>query len=205
MNYRDGKPTVLVVEDDSGLLQLLVKMLASGGFDTVAAGRAADGLSLVRQRQGAFDLAIVDMVMPGMSGLDLATDLGREYPSLKILYISGYAGSLAADALSRRTPDRVLLKPFTEQTLLERVRMLLEIAPRREPGQAAQTPGSAYSQWHVRVTVCLSALSWLTTIKCFATRLRRSCCVTRSSTWWARLATAPARLTYAAGRIPTWW
>ena len=77
MNYRDGKPTVLVVEDDSGLLQLLVKMLASGGFDTVAAGRAADGLSLVRQRQGAFDLAIVDMVMPGMSGLDLATDLWR--------------------------------------------------------------------------------------------------------------------------------
>jgi CheY-like chemotaxis protein len=138
VNYRNGRPTVLVVEDDACLLQLLVSMLASGGFDTVAAGRAAEGLSLVRQHCGAFDLAIIDMVMPGMSGLDLATDLEREYPNLKILYISGYVGSLAADALSRRTPDRVLLKPFTHQTLLERVRMLLEIAPRCEPGEAPQ-------------------------------------------------------------------
>jgi DNA-binding response OmpR family regulator len=140
MNYRGGKPTVLVVEDDTHLLKLLVCILASGGFDTVAAGRAAEGLSLVRKRRGAFDLAIIDMVMPGMSGLDLATDLDREYPSLKILYISGYAGSLAADALSRRTPHQVLLKPFTGQILLERVRMLLEIAPRREPGEAPQRP-----------------------------------------------------------------
>ncbi len=136
MSYRENKPAVLVVEDDSSLLQLVVRMLASGGFDTVAAGKAADGLSLVRQRRGAFDLAVIDMMMPGMSGLDLATDLGREYPDLKILYISGYIGSLAAEALSRRTPDRVLMKPFSAEVLLERVRMLLETAPRYEPGEA---------------------------------------------------------------------
>jgi hypothetical protein len=104
-------------------------MLTNGGFEVLAAGAAADGLSLVRERQGALDLAILDIVMPGMSGLDLASDLDREYPGLKILYISGYVGSLAADALARRTPDRVLLKPFTEAELLERVRRLLEIAP----------------------------------------------------------------------------
>jgi len=130
---------VLVVEDDTSLRHLVVRMLAGGGFETLAAGRAAEGLSLVRERQGAFDLAIIDMVMPGMSGLDLASDLQREYPSLKILYISGYVGSLAAEALARRSPDRVLLKPFTEETLLERVRTLLEISPPRcEPGQAQQ-------------------------------------------------------------------
>ena len=70
--------------------------------------------------------------MPGMSGLDLATDLDREYPELKILYISGYVGSVAAEVLSRRTPDHVLLKPFTEQALLQRVNLLLGIAARRE-------------------------------------------------------------------------
>lgn len=144
MSYHDGKPTVLVVEDDPCLLYLIERMLASGGFQTLAAGRAIDGLSLVRERQGGLDLAIIDLVMPGMSGLDLATELGREYPDLTILYISGFVGSLAADALARRSPDRVLLKPFSEQELLDRVRMLLDIAPLPceisggEPGQAPQ-------------------------------------------------------------------
>jgi len=129
LSYHDGKASVLVVEDDPDLLCLVERMLANGGFETSAAATAADGLKLVRDREGRLDLAIVDMVMPGMSGLDLATDLLREYPELKILYISGYVGSLAADALARRSPDRVLLKPFTEETLLERVRMLLEAGP----------------------------------------------------------------------------
>jgi CheY-like chemotaxis protein len=123
-----GGATVLVVEDDSSLLCLVEGMLVSGGFTPFTAGSAADGLSMVRERQGRFDLAIVDMVMPGMSGLDLATELVREYPNINILYISGYVGSLAADALARRTPERVLLKPFTEQALLDRVRMVLKSA-----------------------------------------------------------------------------
>lgn len=139
MSDHGGNPMVLVVEDDASLRHLVVQMLASGGFETLAAGRAAEGLSLVRERQGELDLAIIDMVMPGMSGLDLASDLQREYPGLKILYISGYVGSLAADALAQRSPDRMLLKPFTEETLLARVRMLLGPAPSRcEPGQAEQ-------------------------------------------------------------------
>jgi len=136
MSDHDSKPIILVVEDDANLCRMIVRMLHWGGFAALSAGKAADGLTLVRQRQGAFDLAIIDMVMPGMSVLDLATDLDREYPNLKILYISGYIDSLAADALSRRTPDRVLLKPFTEQTLLDRVRLLLDAAPKCESGHA---------------------------------------------------------------------
>src|ERR1700722_13320619 len=126
MDYQDGKPAVLVVEDDASLRPLLVDMLAGGGFATLAVATAADALALVRSRQGRFDLAVIDMVMPGMSGLDLASDLCREFPSLKILYISGYVGSLAAEALARRSPERVLLKPFCEETLLDRVRLLLQ-------------------------------------------------------------------------------
>jgi DNA-binding response OmpR family regulator len=140
MEYHDGKPTVLVVEDDANLRRLVVHMLANGGFETQSTGTAAEGLSLVRERQGAFDLAILDMMMPGVSGLDLATDLDREYPNLKILYMSGFVGSVAAEVLSRRSPDRVLLKPFTEQKLLERVRTLLGIAPSHEVGRTAAVP-----------------------------------------------------------------
>jgi two-component system sensor histidine kinase EvgS len=130
----------LVVEDDDSLRGLVIRMLNQGGCATFAAGKAADGLALVRQRQGAFDLAIIDMVMPEMSGLDLATDLDREYPELKILYMSGYVNSLAADVLSRRSPGQVLLKPFSQQALLERVRLLLETPPRRAPGRESPSP-----------------------------------------------------------------
>lgn len=136
MNRGDGRPAILVVEDDPALLRLIQCMLTGGGITAFTAAKAADGLAMVRDRQGDFDLAIIDIVMPGMSGLDLATDLDREYPSLKILYISGYVGSLAAEAIARRTPDRVLLKPFTEPVLLERVRTLLEVPVRCQPGQA---------------------------------------------------------------------
>jgi len=118
-------------------------MLASAGFEPSTAGAAADGLALVQERQGRFDLAILDMVMPGMSGLDLATELGRAYPSIEILYISGYVGSLAADALARRTPDRVLLKPFTEEAFLDRVRMVLDSSAGCEPGQSSQSSVAA--------------------------------------------------------------
>lgn len=144
MTHQGGNPTVLVVEDDANLRRLVVNMLTHGGFETLAVGTATEGLSLIREHQGAFDLAVLDMMMPGMSGLDLASDIEREYPGLKILYMSGFVGSLAADALARRTPERVLLKPFTEQTLLERVRSLLDNEPQREePGRAPQPPAQA--------------------------------------------------------------
>jgi two-component system, OmpR family, phosphate regulon response regulator OmpR len=137
LNDHGDNPTVLVVEDDPRLLSLMQDILSTEGFATGSAKDAADGLSLVREREGGFDLAIIDMVMPGVSGLDLATDLAREYPKIPILYISGYVGSLAAEALARRSPERVLLKPFTPQALVERVRAMLQIAPRCNPGQAA--------------------------------------------------------------------
>jgi DNA-binding response OmpR family regulator len=140
MDYHDGSAVVLVVEDDSSLLTLIELMLANGGFATVLAANAADGLALVRERQGSFDLAIIDMVMPGTSGLDLATDLLREFPNLKILYISGYVGSLAAEVLARRTPERVLMKPFTEKELLDRVRMLVQ-SPVAPPSQTSAIGG----------------------------------------------------------------
>jgi CheY-like chemotaxis protein len=143
VNYHDGKAAVLVVEDDPALLRLMERMLTGGGFETVTATEATDGLSLVRACKGAFQLAIIDMVMHETSGLDLAADLGREYPSLKILYISGYAGSLAAEAIARRSPQRVLLKPFTELALLDRMRMLLAFPAHGEAGQASPTAARA--------------------------------------------------------------
>lgn len=140
---RDDKPTILVVEDNAALRRMIVRFLDGGGFAVLAAEGAAEGLSLARERQGLLDLAIVDLVMPGMSGLDLASELDREYPELKILYISGYVDSIAADVLSRRSPDHVLLKPFGEKALLDRVALLLGTAAQSQAADPAQAPASS--------------------------------------------------------------
>jgi len=127
-------PAVLVVEDQESVRRFIVKLLSRHGIQAFDAANAAQGLSIVHQRAGRIDLAILDMVMPGVSGLDLATDLSREYPGIKILYISGFVESIAMDVIARRSPQAVLLKPFTEQALLDRVRQFLETPPEIEPG-----------------------------------------------------------------------
>jgi CheY-like chemotaxis protein len=134
----NSHPAVLVVEDQEPVRRLIVKFLGGHGIQAFEAADAGQGLSIVRQCAGRIDLAILDMVMPGVSGLDLATDLIREYPSIGILYTSGYVDSVAMDVIARRSPEAVLLKPFTEEALLERVYQLLGMAPRIEPG--AQSP-----------------------------------------------------------------
>ena len=130
MDYHDGKPTVLVVEDDASLRRLIVHMLAGGGFANLEAGEASDALAMVRERGGELGLAIIDMVMPGVSGLDLAADLGREYPQPQNpLHFRVRRQSGCGPDFHRRSPERVLMKPFTEEALLARVRDLMGIVP----------------------------------------------------------------------------
>jgi DNA-binding response OmpR family regulator len=128
MSNHGHQPTVLVVEDEAPLRRLIVHYLTSDGIASVEAGAADPGLSVVRQNPGLIDLAIIDMVMPGMSGLDLAAELGREFPGLKILFTSGYVDSIAMQGIAGLSPESVLFKPFTVEDLLSRVHKLLERA-----------------------------------------------------------------------------
>jgi CheY-like chemotaxis protein len=132
-------PAILVVEDQYAMRRLIVRMLEQS-YPVMDAGTAQQGLTLLKSHPEV-ELAIVDMVMPGMSGLDLAAHLSREHPGIKILYISGYVASIAIQAIADQSPDAVLLKPFTEQTLVERVHHLLghdgeQAADRKPPTMA---------------------------------------------------------------------
>ena len=127
-------PAVLVVEDEEPVRRLIVTCLSRNGIQAFDAADAGKALSMIHERAGRIDLAILDMVMPGASGLDLTTDLSREYPGSRILYISGYVESVAMNVIARRSPQAVLLKPFTERALLTRVHQLLEMPNEIEPG-----------------------------------------------------------------------
>ncbi|HLK47130.1 MAG TPA: response regulator [Bryobacteraceae bacterium] len=134
------QPQILVVEDNGALRRLMLRILAGSGYSVLEASNGAQAVDLFRQHSPALDLAIVDMVMPGMSGLDVAAEMERLRPGMKILYISGYASSVAMESISSRFPDHVLIKPFDAAQLIDRVALLLKPA---EPQTSTVVPPNA--------------------------------------------------------------
>ena len=125
----DERPfTVLVVDDDPSLRQFIVGVLESNGFAFIEAANERQGLALFKANSDKIDLVILDMVMPGMSGLDLAAELERQRPGVKVLYISAHCSSIAMESILRQSADRVLLTPFTGPALVERLSHLLNKA-----------------------------------------------------------------------------
>jgi two-component system, cell cycle sensor histidine kinase and response regulator CckA len=125
----DRVRTILVVDDHTPVRQLISRMLIRRGFKTIEADNGSEALRLFEGAHEKIDLAIIDMVMPEMSGLDVAAELGRLHPELKILYLSGHDGSIAIDCIRRRSPELLLLKPFTERSLVDRVLGILGPRP----------------------------------------------------------------------------
>ena len=126
MSELPAKPaTILVADDDPSVCHAISKTLSRNGFTVVSADSGERAVGLVAARQGAIDLAIIDMQMPGMNGLDLAVEVARAYPAMSILYISGNHESIALDCISRHAPESVLFKPFSFEALLEKVTALL--------------------------------------------------------------------------------
>jgi CheY-like chemotaxis protein len=125
-----GGTTVLVVDDEPGVRRLVVRILERAGYGVVAAENGAEARELFRAHGSAIDLLLTDVMMPGMSGPELAAHLTRERHGLKVLYMSGYtAGTLRAAAGFRPETD-LIRKPFTPDDILDAVRRrLTESAP----------------------------------------------------------------------------
>ena len=119
-----ASPAILLVEDDAAVRRLLERTLSRHGWKILLAGGGIEALALALQYDGAIPLAIVDLVMPGVGGLDLGNQLRMDRPSTKVLYISGY-DSIESNVLERAAPWIILRKPFTAAELLDRVEGLL--------------------------------------------------------------------------------
>jgi PAS domain S-box-containing protein len=120
-----GTETVLVTEDHREVRAMLAGSLKEYGYKVVEACNGAEALERSASQSGPIDLLITDVIMPGMTGRDLAGKLTAIHSDLKVLYISGYAANLIAqqDALGPGTA--FLHKPFTMSTLAVKVRELL--------------------------------------------------------------------------------
>ena len=127
------RATILLVEDEPGVRRLVRKMLVERGYRVFEAACAEDALALYQQQRAIIDLVLTDIVMPGMSGIDLAGQLLAQKPGLRILCMSGYSDQaiFEHDVPAHSVP--VLKKPFRAETLDGKVQELLNARP--HPGR----------------------------------------------------------------------
>jgi PAS domain S-box-containing protein len=121
-----GTETVLVVEDSDDMREITGRILTKNGYQVMVAPNGYDALELARGYAGHIDLLLTDVIMPRMQGSELAPMLVKSRPDLRVLYMSGFAQP-ALGATGTLSPEVALLdKPFTEPTLLARIRQVLE-------------------------------------------------------------------------------
>lgn len=127
---QDSVKTVLVVEDEDAVRNLLRTMLRLAGYEVISCQDGAEALDLLAARGGEVNLLITDINLgSGMDGFEVAEALREHQPSLKVLYISGedeegrVAREMAAGA------SHFLVKPFTPRAFTERVRLFLDSVP----------------------------------------------------------------------------
>jgi len=121
-----GSATILLTEDEQDVREVAREFLESGGYAVIEARDGAEALALAEERKGAIHLLITDMVMPRMTGLELAARLKERQPGLRMLYMSGYSERAASESLQPDPAIRMLSKPFSRSALLRAVHELLK-------------------------------------------------------------------------------
>jgi signal transduction histidine kinase len=117
-----GRETVLLAEDEPAVRELTRRTLVGAGYVVIAAGSGDEALALLDQHPGKIDLLVTDLVMPGLSGKQLAERVCARRPSVRVVYMSGYVDrDLAEDGLMEDV-WALLPKPFTREDLLRTVR-----------------------------------------------------------------------------------
>jgi PAS domain S-box-containing protein len=123
---RRGSETIMVVEDDAGVRELVRLMLEANGYDVLAVEDAAEAMSVCTENPERVDLLLTDVVMPGMNGRMLAERLGEVSPRMRVLFMSGYSDE-AVHRHGQITDNAAFLeKPFTERALAHKVREVLD-------------------------------------------------------------------------------
>ncbi|MGH9496391.1 MAG: ATP-binding protein, partial [Candidatus Sulfotelmatobacter sp.] len=132
-----GTETVLLVEDEAAVRRATSEFLRLQGYQVLEAKDGVDALAVAAKHPSAIHLLVTDVVMPNMSGGELAEELGRERPDTKQLFVSGYAGRTVLDHKVVDLENSFLQKPYSLKQLSQRIRAaLLTTASHRPPGNS---------------------------------------------------------------------
>jgi CheY-like chemotaxis protein len=120
-----GTETILLVEDEESVRQLVRDTLSAKGYKVLEAENGEAGFAAAAGHQGKLDLVITDVVMPGMGGREMVKQLIETRPRIKVLYLSGYTEDAIISDGSIEKGTAFLQKPFTLQSLSRKVREVL--------------------------------------------------------------------------------
>ncbi|WP_224981346.1 hybrid sensor histidine kinase/response regulator [Geomonas agri] len=121
----EGEETVLLVEDESAILNIITMMLTKQGYHVLSSTSPKEAVELARNHTGKIDLLITDVIMPEMNGHELAGLLSAEIPDLKCLFISGYTADLIACHGVLEDSVHFIQKPFSSPELAAKMREVL--------------------------------------------------------------------------------
>jgi DNA-binding NtrC family response regulator len=135
VNTLKGTETILLVEDDTGIRDLIRKVLEGYGYTVLQARDVGDAIAIEESHRGPIHLLLSDIIMPGLNGPDLAQRIVRRRPAIKVLFVSGFTSREAIDLLGVSSQNASFLqKPFTPETLATNVRECLD----RQVGQTGR-------------------------------------------------------------------
>jgi two-component system, cell cycle sensor histidine kinase and response regulator CckA len=137
-----GSETVLIVEDEEPLRILIRRILVRAGYKALTAANGEEALRVCEHLEGRFDLLLTDVIMPGMSGRELAERLTAIQPHVRVVYMSGYSGDSIRQQGMLDPGLPYVEKPFLAGELIAEIRRVLDTKPVAGP---AGTPGPRHT------------------------------------------------------------
>jgi response regulator RpfG family c-di-GMP phosphodiesterase len=117
---------LLIVEDEENVRKPLMQILAARGYNVLEARHGAEAIRVSQSYPGPIHLMVTDILMDGMSGVELAERLAFKRPEMRVLFATGYPAGLAENASLGRENAPLLKKPFSGRELATKVREVLE-------------------------------------------------------------------------------
>jgi CheY-like chemotaxis protein len=125
-NILRGVETVLVVEDEQGVRELASTILREAGYHLLTAATPEEAIELEKQYEGTIDLLLTDVIMPRMTGREMARSMVYHWPQMTVVYMSGYTKDVMAFQQLFDTGAYLIEKPFYPNDLLRTVRRAIE-------------------------------------------------------------------------------
>jgi two-component system cell cycle sensor histidine kinase/response regulator CckA len=122
--------TILLVDNEPAVVTLCETQLKSGGYNVLSVSNGQDALRLLQDSATSIDLALVDLMLPGMNGVELATCILAKKPAIRVVLMSECAAKAVASVVGN-IPHGIIWKPFKTESLLRMIENALAEAPRR--------------------------------------------------------------------------
>jgi two-component system cell cycle sensor histidine kinase/response regulator CckA len=121
--------TVLLVEDEASLRELIGELLEANGYKVLAAADPTKAIETAERHQGVIHLLLTDVLMPGMNGWELALRVKERRPDIRVLYMSGHTEDSIGDRGVFEAGALLITKPFTQESLARKLREALGPRP----------------------------------------------------------------------------